>query len=80
MAPIYPDELSSAGIGGIVTMEALIDTEGDVQDVTVLTAPDPGLATAAVESVKQWKYTTTLLNCTPIEVRMGVTVSFVPKQ
>jgi beta-lactamase regulating signal transducer with metallopeptidase domain len=78
--PIYPPELNAANIGGIVSMEALIDTQGNVQDVTVLTAPDPGLATAATESVMQWKYTPTLLNCAPTEVRMGVTVSFVPKQ
>src|SRR5262249_909180 len=40
VAPVYPAELSAAGVGGIVTMEALLDTEGDVQDVTVLTSPD----------------------------------------
>jgi len=79
VAPIYPEALSAANIGGTVTMEALIDTEGDVQDVTVVNAPDPGLATAATESVKQWKYTQTLLNCAPIEVRMGVSVTFTPK-
>jgi TonB family protein len=80
VAPIYPEELSAANIGGTVTLEATIDTEGDVQDVTVVSAPDPGLANAAMESVKQWKYTSTLLNCAPIEVRMGVTVTFTPKQ
>jgi TonB family protein len=79
VAPLYPEGLSAANIGGTVTMEALIDTEGDVQDVTVVTAPDPGLATAATESVKQWKYTSTLLNCAPVDVRMGVTVTFTPK-
>jgi TonB family protein len=78
--PIYPAELNAANIGGTVTMEALIDTQGDVQDVAVVTSPDAGLATAAVESVKQWKYTPTLLNCAPIEVRMGVSVTFTPKQ
>lgn len=80
VAPVYPADLSAAGIGGIVTMDALVDTEGDVQDVTVLTSPDPGLSAAAVESVKQWKYTPTLLNCVAIEVRFGTTVSFMPKK
>jgi TonB family protein len=80
VAPIYPAELSAANIGGTVTLEATIDTEGEVQDVTVVTSPDAGLATAAVESVKQWKYTSTLLNCAPIEVRMGVSITFTPKQ
>ena len=79
VAPFYPEALSAANIGGTVTMEALIDTEGEVQDVTVVTAADPALATAATESVKQWKYTPTLLNCAPIDVRMGVSVTFTPK-
>lgn len=79
VAPIYPAELQAASIGGTVTLEATIDTEGDVQDVTVVNSPDPGLATAAIESVKQWKYTQTLLNCAPIEVKMGVSVTFTPK-
>jgi TonB family protein len=74
--PVYPAELSAANVVGTVTLEATIDTEGDVQDVTVVSSPDPGLATAAIESVKQWKYTSTLLNCAPIEVRMGVSVTF----
>ena len=38
----------------------------------MVSAPDPGLATAASDAVKQWEYTPTLLNCAPIEVRMGV--------
>jgi TonB family protein len=80
VAPVYPAELAAAKIGGIVSMEAMLDTDGDVQDVTVVASPDPGLATAAVESVKQWKYTPALLNCAPIDVRVGVTVSFAPKQ
>jgi TonB family protein len=74
--PVYPAELSAANIVGTVTLEATIDTEGDVQDVTVVSSPDPGLTTAAIESVKQWKYTSTLLNCTPTDVRMGVSVTF----
>jgi TonB family protein len=79
VAPVYPEGLSAANIGGTVTMNALIDLQGDVQEVTTVTSPDPGLSTAAMESVKQWQYTPTLLNCAPVEVRMTVTVTFTPK-
>jgi TonB family protein len=78
--PIYSEELSAANIGGTVTLDALINTEGDVQDLNVVTAPDPALAMAASEAVKQWQYTPTLLNCAPVDARMGVTVTFTPKQ
>ena len=77
--PIYPEELSAANIAGTVTLEATIGTNGTVQDVAVVSAPDPGLAAAASEAVRQWEYTPTLLNCTPVEVKMGVSVSFAPK-
>jgi TonB family protein len=78
--PIYPEDLSAANIGGTITLDAFINTEGEVQDVTVLSSPDPGLSIAAVEAVKQWQYTPTLLNCAPVDVRMGVSVTFTPKQ
>jgi hypothetical protein len=33
---------------------------------------------AAIEAVKQWEFDGTLLNCTPIEVEMTVSVGFTP--
>jgi hypothetical protein len=44
----------------------------------VLEAKEPGFATfrAAIEAVRQWQFSTTLLNCTPIDVRMQVRVNF----
>jgi TonB family protein len=74
--PKYPDTLKSSKIAGVVTMEALIGTEGTVRDVRVLTSPHPDLASSAVEAVRGWEYSPTLLNCTPIEVRMKVTTNF----
>ena len=63
-------------VEGVVVMEAVIGTDGRVEDVQVMNAPDPDLGNAAVEAVRQWQFSTTLLNCTPIEVRMQVTVNF----
>lgn len=74
--PAYPEQLRSAKIGGIVTMEAVIGPDGNVRDVRVLSSADPDLESAAVEAVRQWQYSPTLLNCTPTEVRMKVTSNF----
>ena len=74
--PHYPENLKSAKVGGVVAMEALIGTDGTIQDVQVMASPDPDLSNAAVEAVRQWEFSATLLNCTPIEVRMHVTVNF----
>ena len=76
--PIYPEAASSAQVGGVVTMAALIGTDGMVKEVNVVSSPHPDLDRAATEAVRQWEFTPTILNCTPIEVRMNVTASFKP--
>lgn len=77
--PAYPVSLQSAGIGGVVTLDALIGTDGNVRDATVVSSPDPELGRLAADAVRQWQFTTTYLNCTPVEVPMRVTVSFVSR-
>jgi TonB family protein len=78
--PRYPDNLRAAGIGGVVKMEALIGIDGNIQDVRAVESPHPDLEIAAIEAVRQWQFTPTLLNCVPIEVRMTVTTNFNSQQ
>jgi TonB family protein len=77
--PVYPGDLMAANIGGIVTMEALIGADGMIRDVRSVKGPHPDLEAAAVGAVRQWQFSTTLLNCEPIEVAMNVTVNFSPE-
>jgi TonB family protein len=58
-------------------MEALIGTDGTVRDVRVLSSPHPDLDRAATDAVRQWEFTPTILNCTPVDVRMNITANFV---
>lgn len=74
--PLYPEHLRAAGIGGTVTMDAIIGTGGLVRDVRNLAGDHPELEQAAADAVRQWQFSTTLLNCEPIDVAMAVTVSF----
>ena len=60
---------------GVVIMEATIDVCGSVTDVRVLRS-NPLLDEAAVDAVRQWKYTPTLLNGEPVPVIITVTVNF----
>jgi TonB family protein len=78
--PKYPERLSAAKIGGDVVLEAVIGTDGTVADVSVVTGADPELDAAAIEAVRQWEFSTTFLNCTPIDVHMKVNVTFVAAQ
>jgi TonB family protein len=75
--PRYPERLSDAKIGGAIVLEAVIGTDGTVTDVSVVTGADPELDAAAIEAVRQWEFSTTFLNCTPVDVHMNVHVAFV---
>jgi outer membrane biosynthesis protein TonB len=68
--PGYP------GLDGDAQLTATIGVDGSVVDTQVVSADTPQLAAAAIDAVRQWKFTSTLLNCVPIEVHMNVSVSF----
>ena len=74
--PSYPAHLVSEGVSGVVILEGIVATDGRVTDVQVLREPHPDLAEAAVEAVRQWAFTPTLLNCEPIDVVITVTINF----
>jgi TonB family protein len=73
--PVYPAEALGARVAGIVILEITIDAGGSVTDARVLRGV-PMLNDAALDAVKQWQYTPTLLNGTPVPVIMTVTVNF----
>jgi TonB family protein len=73
--PVYPEEAKRARVQGVVILECTISPEGTVADVRVLRGI-PLLDQAAVDAVKQWVYTPTLLAGKPVPVIMTVTVNF----
>jgi protein TonB len=75
VAPAYPDIAKQARVQGVVILECTISPQGKVTDVKVLRSI-PLLDQSAMEAVKQWVYTPTLLNGVPVPVIMTVTVNF----
>lgn len=73
--PVYPVLARQARIEGEVVLDAVIDTEGNVVNVTVVSG-HPLLIEAAINCVRQWKYEPTYLNEQPISVQLIVKVSF----
>jgi periplasmic protein TonB len=73
--PVYPQIAQSARVSGVVIIEATIGPNGKVQNARVLRSI-PLLDQAALDAVKQWEYTPTLLNGVPVPVIMTVTVNF----
>jgi len=75
VAPIYPPIAQAAHVEGLVILEAVIAEDGSVRDVRVLRS-NPLLDAAAVDAVRQWRFTPTLLNGEPVPVVMTITVAF----
>ena len=73
--PTYPAIAQSARVQGIVIIEATIGPNGKVTNAKVLRSI-PLLDNAAIDAVKQWEFTPTLLNGVPVPVIMTVTVQF----
>ena len=73
--PVYPPEAMGAKVQGVVILEAVIDSAGDVRSAKVLRSI-PILDEAAVAAVEQWKFVPTFLNGVAVPVVMTVTVNF----
>jgi periplasmic protein TonB len=74
--PLYPGIARAIHLSGTVRLEAIIGTDGEVQNLEVLNG-NPILARAAIEAVRQWRYRPALLNGAPVEVETYITVNFV---
>jgi protein TonB len=75
VAPVYPAIALANRVQGLVILDAVIGENGRVRDVRVLRSV-PLLDQAAVDAVRQWQFTPTLLNGQAVPVVMTVTVAF----
>jgi protein TonB len=74
--PVYPPLARQARIQGNVVLHAIIDKDGRVGELQVISG-HPLLVQSALEAVKNWRYQPTQLNGDPVEVDTTITVSFV---
>ncbi len=73
--PVYPPAARTAGVQGLVILEATIDPSGEVGDIEVLRSV-PELDEAAIAAVEQWRYEPTLVDGVAVPVPMTLTISF----
>jgi TonB family protein len=73
--PVYPAVARAARIEGVVVLKAVIDKDGNIQDLTVASG-SPMLRQAAIDAVSQWHCRPYLLNGQPVEVDTTVDVIF----
>ena len=74
-APIYPAMARQARVEGRVTIEAVIDTNGKLTNMTVVSGPAL-LQQAAIDALRTWKYQPGYLNEKPVPTKTSITVNF----
>ncbi|MBV8550013.1 MAG: TonB family protein [Acidobacteriaceae bacterium] len=74
--PVYPASAKAAGVEGTVRLEMVIGMNGVPLDIRVVSSPSDDLTQSALDAVRQWEYSTTLLNGQPVEVVTDVTVNY----
>ena len=74
--PQYPDAARSQHIQGPVTLDVVVDEEGKVQNVKVVSG-NSALAPAAVDAVQRWRFTPYLVNGRASQFTTQLTVNFV---
>jgi len=73
--PLYPPLARQARIQGNVVLHAIIDKDGRVAQLEVVSG-HPLLVQSALDAVKQWRYKPTQLNGDPVEVDTTITFTF----
>jgi protein TonB len=74
--PAYPEWARRIRLEGLLILQAVIGTGGEVQELTVLKSAHPALDAAARDAVHQWRYRPATLNGRLVRVFLTVTVEF----
>ena len=73
--PVYPEEAKQQGLEGTARVHAIFNRKGAVQSVISVSGP-PLLVSAAIDAVRQWRYSQTILGGQAMETEQDVTVLF----
>jgi protein TonB len=74
--PDYTESARNAHIAGIVIVEAIIDRNGNVDEVKVVKGLPMGLADEAVKAVRKWKFKPGTRNGQAVATIFNLTVNF----
>lgn len=73
--PAYPALAKAEHVSGAVTIDALIDANGHVTAMNVISGPSL-LQGAAKDALKQWKYLPAMLDGKAVSMHLNVTIQF----
>ncbi len=75
LPPVYPALAKSQHVSGDVRIDALIDANGRVTTMKIVSGPTL-LHQAAMDALRQWKYQPALLDGKPVAMHLTVTIQF----
>jgi TonB family protein len=75
VTPVYPPEALADRIQGKVLLQAVIDTDGRIMDLKLISGPKR-LVPSAIGAVQQWRYRPYLLDGKPVKVQTQVLVNY----
>jgi protein TonB len=73
--PVYPMIAKAAGVGGMVVLDIIVDSKGNLQKVTTVNG-SALLARAAEEALRQWRFKPYLIDGNPVEMESQVAMNF----
>jgi protein TonB len=74
--PVYSDVAAAGELTGFVLIEAGVDINGSVDSIKMLHSAGAILDGAAIDALKQWKYSPLILNGVPTPFLVTVTFNF----
>jgi protein TonB len=74
--PNYTEVARKARIAGVVIVEAIVNKDGNVEQVKVIKGLPMGLSEEAMDAVKRWHFKPGTLNGHPVDVIFNLTVNF----
>ena len=78
--PAYPLQLMQENVEGVVTLYAVIRSDGTVGDVRVLNGIDSRLDQFASQAVSQWQFHPAMKNGSPVDVEATFRIPFRPQR
>ena len=74
--PRYTEEARQGRVQGVVILQAIIDSVGNVSQVQVMKGLPLGLDESALETVRQWRFKPATLEGKPVAVYLNLLISF----
>ena len=76
VSPVYPADARRLGLTGTVVLAIVIETDGAVGDMRIMSSPHPDFIEPAIACVRQWRFHPALKGGAPVAVTAKVEVAF----